>query len=91
MARRLLWALRSRGVDRWTSEDITQDVARRAVEHNVPFASPTDLYPWADRVASNLVVDLGRRRALIAMQPWTAYEDPAAPVDVAREVEGRLD
>jgi DNA-directed RNA polymerase specialized sigma24 family protein len=49
--------LGSRGVDPALRDDIVQEVAVRALDKQVPFADPDDLYKWAATAARNLHVD----------------------------------
>jgi hypothetical protein len=80
--------LASRGVDPVLREDIVQEVALRALDKQVPFTDPADLYRWAATTARNLHVDIlrtgGRTTgddALVAV---------ADPSDVAHTAERRV-
>jgi hypothetical protein len=80
--------LASRGVDPVQREDIVQEVALRALDKQVPFTDPADLYRWAATTARNIHVDIlrtgGRTTgddALVAV---------ADPSDVAHTVERRV-
>jgi hypothetical protein len=85
--RRLRAYLRSRDVPHHVAQDITQEVAARALARGVRFMSAADLYPWTKRVAANLVVDWSRsERRLVG----GVHVDGPSPADVAHEVEGRL-
>jgi DNA-directed RNA polymerase specialized sigma24 family protein len=84
---RLFRLLRSRGVDRPTTEDIVQETAARVLERAVPFDSSDDLFRWAAVVGWRLAVDNHRQQnRLIEKNP---PESPS-PADVQREVENRL-
>jgi DNA-directed RNA polymerase specialized sigma24 family protein len=54
---RLKRMLGSRGVDPTLAEDIVQDVALRALDKQVPFTDPDDLYRWAATTARHLHID----------------------------------
>src|SRR5688572_9284817 len=77
--------LHSLGVDRATSEDITQELAVRALAGEVP---PDELEPFAITVSRNLAIDGFRRAAFMSSEQ---VPERASSIDVAREVEGRLE
>jgi DNA-directed RNA polymerase specialized sigma24 family protein len=54
--------LRGRGVDSATADDISQEVALRAVSSGVRYSSADDLMRWAATVAIRLSVDDWRRK-----------------------------
>jgi DNA-directed RNA polymerase specialized sigma24 family protein len=62
VSRRLHGFLISSGVDHHTREDITQEVAARALSREVPFTDVDQLTRWSCTVAKNLVVDDWRAR-----------------------------
>jgi DNA-directed RNA polymerase specialized sigma24 family protein len=53
--------LGSRGVDTQTAEDISQEVAARALARGVAYESVDDLMAWAGTVATRLAIDDWRR------------------------------
>lgn len=57
VAERLGKLLACRGVDPLLAEDIVQDVAVRALDKQVPFTDPNDLYRWAAVAARNIHID----------------------------------
>lgn len=57
VAERLGKLLACRGVDPVLAEDIVQDVAVRALDKQVPFTDPADLYRWAAVAARNIHID----------------------------------
>src|SRR5687767_9624743 len=59
---RVIRSVIARGGDPQTAEDIAQEVALRAMDHNVPFYDVDDFCGWAHRVARNLYVDHARAR-----------------------------
>src|SRR5689334_1726402 len=83
---RVFGLLRSRGIDRATSEDIVQETAARVLERVVPYESNDDLFRWAAVVAWRLAIDDARRRRRL---PVEVVPDRQSPIDVEREVEGR--
>ena len=54
---RLVRMLTSRGADPALRDDIVQEVAVRALDKQVPFTDPADLYRWAAVTARNLHID----------------------------------
>jgi DNA-directed RNA polymerase specialized sigma24 family protein len=80
--------LASRGVDPVQRQDIAQEVALRALDKQVPFTDPGDLYRWAATTARNLHVDLLRTGGRTTGDD--ALVVVADPSDVAHTAERRV-
>ena len=80
--------LASRGVDPALNDDIVQEVAVRALDKQVPFTDPADLYRWAATTARHLHIDHLR------CDGRTTHDDALVTVadatDVAHTVERRV-
>jgi DNA-directed RNA polymerase specialized sigma24 family protein len=85
---RLRGLLFRRGLDRASADDIVQEVALRALAHNVTFASAKDLLRWAGPVACNLHIDLVRHRARLLED---VDPERAGTHDVYGEVADRME
>jgi DNA-directed RNA polymerase specialized sigma24 family protein len=88
VSERLHRLLASRGVDPSLREDIVQEVAVRALDKQVPFADPGDLYRWAATAARNLHVDHLRSGSRTVCDD--ALATVADRVDVAHAAERRV-
>jgi hypothetical protein len=84
---RLAALLRARGLQPADIDDVTQDVAMRALRSPRRFDSEEHLCAWCCRVAINLHIDSTRRRRRMSTQ---APPEVAAGVDTAATVERRL-
>ncbi|MCU1460093.1 MAG: polymerase sigma factor [Acidimicrobiales bacterium] len=80
--------LRRQGVDPATAEDISQEVAVRALDRRIGFTSADDLMAWACTVAKRLAVDDWRRGR--RTQPDGIEMERPAAVDVAEQAVHRI-
>jgi hypothetical protein len=86
VSRRLQQALRARGLDQATVDDVIQETAARALARGVQFADADELFGWALVVARNYATDLQRRSRFIADHE---VPDRASPLDLETLVEHR--
>lgn len=81
--RRVVALLRGRGVDAATAEDISQEVAVRAITSGVEYSSADDLMRWASTVAVRLSIDEWRARQRTVVD--SALSDGASSADASRQ------
>lgn len=80
--------LASRGADPALRDDIAQEVAVRALDKQVPFTDPDDLYRWAAVTARHLHIDHLRTGGRTTTED--ALLTVADPTDVAHAAERRV-
>lgn len=83
---RLTGALRARGLDHHTAEEVTQEAAFRVLCSRRVFPSPDDLFKYSARVAVNLLIERHRRSRRAVME----LRQPTELCDVELQVESRL-
>lgn len=85
--------LARRGATSAQTQDISQDVALKALLHDVQFSSAQDLLRWCYPVARNGLVDAQRAASRVALLPSLGSDeglDVADGSDLHRTVESRL-
>jgi hypothetical protein len=85
---RLLRTLRSEGVAHQQAEDLVQEAALRALDHEVQYASSDELFAWCLVVARRIRIDGFRRARFVA--DAGVPETGSAPSSVEDAVEQRL-